>query len=159
MSSTHKIVAVELDDFIRNKDSFYWYAVLSDGTTVYQDDDRPELEEKNAWLRLKKYCELNKIYVVKVGLKFYSNFAEIDTSDWDGVFFIKSVLGFIRIRRNKSDKPMPTKRYPSRHFYNIGRLVGDKIIVQKWEMPVVLYRTDDVRDLKPNDETSLIRKP
>jgi hypothetical protein len=144
MSLTPSLVSVELDSFIKDQESFYWFAKLDDGTIVYEDDNRPGLEEKNAWRRLKTYCELNNRQVVQVGFRFHSNEVLIDTSDWDGVFFIKSVLGFIRV--NKSDKPKPPRRFPSRHFYTLGRL-GDKIIATKWEMPLCMERNTEEREI------------
>src|SRR5690606_33191308 len=106
MSSSQNLVSNTLDDFIRSKESYYWFVVLNNGEFVYEDDDRPGLEEKNAWKRLKEYCEINRLHIVKVGMVFGSNRVEFSTEDWDGVFFIKSVLGFFDTRR-------PYKRYPN----------------------------------------------
>lgn len=154
--SLDQSVTTEIDDFIRDKDMHYWAATLSNGITVYEDDDRPELEEKNAWKRLKAYCEINRIHVEKLELVFRSNRLTIDTSDCDGVFFIKSVLGYVRIKRG--DKPLPIKRFPSRHFYNIGILKDGVLTVTKYEMPSVTFRTVDERNIGDIEQQLTILK-
>jgi hypothetical protein len=47
------------DPFLEEKT--IWVAELSDGTKIYQDDDRKGLEEHSAWIRLGDY--LRHIYV------------------------------------------------------------------------------------------------
>jgi hypothetical protein len=143
-------VSFELDSFIIDKHTFYWYVILSDGTTVYEDDNRPEFEEKNAWRRLKKYCELNTISIVGFGMVFGSNRRFIETKDWEGVFFIKSILGFI-------DPKKPKKRYPDRHFYHIGRVNGNHIDVQKFQMPGTIERSPYTRDIGEIENILIIK--
>lgn len=150
------LVSVEVDQFIQDKDEHYWFITLNDGTVVYEDDDRPEHEEKSAWKRLKTFCDLNKLYIVQVGLRFRSHIVTIDTADWDGVFFIKSLLGFIRIHDGKGAPPV--MRFPNRYYYNIGRVQGDKIQVQKWEMPAIVLDEDYIRDNGPDEKNLTIYK-
>jgi len=64
------VVSFEVDDFIADKDSTIWIAKLSDGRLVYEDDDRPGYDERSAWKRLKVFCEVNKLYVQQMFIRF-----------------------------------------------------------------------------------------
>jgi hypothetical protein len=60
------------DDFIADK--CIWVAELQDGTKVFQDDDRPGLEEPSAWKRLSQYIKKNPHNpIVGFRLRFRSN--------------------------------------------------------------------------------------
>ena len=54
-----------------------WFVTLSNGETVYQDDDRPNIEPSSAWLRLKTYCKENDVYITEMFLKYRSNIVKI----------------------------------------------------------------------------------
>lgn len=152
MCSAQEITS-SLDSFIIDKDMPYWVITLDDGTTVYEDDNRPGLSEQSAWKRLKRHCEEHARSIHSVRLVFRSNNILIDTRDWDGVFFIKSLLGQIRL--NKSGKPMPIRRFPNRQYYNIGRLSDGILTVSKYELPTIQYRTTEERTVG-QIETELI---
>lgn len=67
-------VCFQEDDFTYEKPR--WVAVLTDGTEVLQDDDRPDLEP-NSWKRLKEYTDSKKLRISRVYLKFRSNVVQI----------------------------------------------------------------------------------
>lgn len=52
-----------------------WVVTLSNGLTVYQDDGRYSVDgsSDNAWLRLKNYCLLEKVYPLNVKFQFRQN--------------------------------------------------------------------------------------
>ena len=75
------------DDFLKEKT--IWIASLSDGTTVFQDDDRSGANPPSAWLRLKDYCEAEDTYINELKIKFRSHTISIPRSE--GYHFIKGI--------------------------------------------------------------------
>lgn len=84
------------DDLCRVVDEFifhqtHWGVELSNGETIYQDDDRPGVSEPSAWIRLKTYCTANHLHIVNFWLQFRSHRQMIGPSNADGYYFVKSV--------------------------------------------------------------------
>jgi len=72
-------------DFLDDKS--IWIVDLSNGITVYQDDDRSG-KEKVAWKRLRKYCDSENVDIINMRLKFRSHTVPIDSGDdIDGYYF------------------------------------------------------------------------
>lgn len=67
-----------------------WVAVLSNSLTVYQDDNRYG-ESDAAWIRLKNYCQTNKVTIEKLRIQFRTNIQEFTSAD--GFYFTKGVAG------------------------------------------------------------------
>ncbi len=63
------------DDYVRGRfeDNTRWVAKLSNGFSVFEDDNRPGLEQKNSWLRLKEYIEETGLRIVGMYLQFRSH--------------------------------------------------------------------------------------
>lgn len=108
------------DEFVR--DSMRWVVVLSNGQTVYEDDDRPGLEEPSAWKRLKSYCQEEKVSIVEMWLQFRSNRVQVAPRGADGYFLVKSVFGVWGDRETF-------------HAYMVGTLVDGKIQGSRWKVP------------------------
>ena len=73
-------LCIEEDDFLCDKT--IWIASLSNGISVYQDDDRGKLKEPSAWKRLGHYISENcpKINIVGMQLKFRSHIVELPSN-------------------------------------------------------------------------------
>ena len=73
-------LCTEEDDFLCDKT--IWIASLSNGVTVYQDDDRSNLKEPSAWKRLGFYISENcpEINIVGMQLKFRSHIVELPSN-------------------------------------------------------------------------------
>lgn len=84
-------VCFSVDDFLFEADLPMFMAELSDGTTVYQDDNRPGLEP-NAWHRLRSYLYEKKLNITRLLVKFRSHVEVIGSSEY-GYFFRRGVLG------------------------------------------------------------------
>lgn len=144
-------ITTKIDDFIRDKDSTIWIVKLSNGLTVYQDDDREGLEP-SAWIRLGNYCRENKVSIVEMSIKFRSH-EELVGSNAEGYFFRRAILGGIGL--NRKEKPI------NRHYFLVGILKDGQVHVKKWQVPEIHLIEEDVRD--PNDENlvgvSLIVNP
>jgi len=70
----------EKDKFLKEKT--IWVAKLSDGTTVYQDDDRPGLVQPSSWLRMKEYVDENGLYIEELSIKFRSHVEKVRSGEY-----------------------------------------------------------------------------
>ena len=109
-----------------------WIATLSNGETIYQDDGRPNVKPSSAWTRLKKYCEVNNLYIINIKVRNRSHIEDIG-SDYDGYFFCKSAgaLMFGDI---------------TQHAFVLGFLEGEKLSVRKWRLPELIPEEIEERD-------------
>ena len=72
-------------DFLEDKS--IWIAELSNGITVYQDDNRSG-KETVAWKRLGIYCESENVDISGMRLRFRSHVVHIESGDdIDGYYF------------------------------------------------------------------------
>jgi hypothetical protein len=80
-----------VDDFVFHKP--HWQVNLSNGETIYQDDDRPGVSEPSAWIRLKNYCTANHLHITGFWLRFRSHILSLGGFEYaDGYYFVKSVF-------------------------------------------------------------------
>jgi len=63
--------------------------------TVVCNDSKYYLKDQKDWLKFVSYCNNQKLQIEKVGLQYRSNTLEIDASDCQGVYIIRSILGVI----------------------------------------------------------------
>lgn len=131
------MIATEFDSFIDDKDKTYWKAKLSDGTVVYEDDDRPEYAQKSAWLRLKEYCTINNLFVQDMWIVFRSHTEYCGHSDI-GFFFTKGALG------------SPATR--TEYRYICGPIIEDRIHTKVWRVPEVIEVESEIRPIEGNEE-------
>lgn len=115
-----------------------WFAELSDGTTVFQDDGRPDAEPPQAWLRLRQYLrsrsEQNHLFIRRIGLKFRSIvFRDILPIDATGYFFSQGCIACL------GDKSMA-------HFFSLGWVTDDNLLqVQRWKVPELIHLETEIR--------------
>lgn len=138
------MVSFEIDDFISNKDSTIWIATLSDGRAVYQDDDRPEHEEKRSWVRLQEYCKKNNLFVKKMAIKFRSHTEHLPESE-EGYFFRKGVLG----------SPAEKKTI---HRYICGPIINGEINVTVFRIPEIIIEETEIRKIEGNEDGIIWKK-
>ena len=109
-----------------------WIATLSNGETIYQDDGRPNVEPASAWIRLKRYCKINDVYITNMKIRNRSHVQDIG-SDYDGYFFCKGAGGLLF-----GDMTL--------HTFIIGTLAGEKLSVKKWRLPELISEESEERD-------------
>lgn len=126
------MVSTELDSFILDKDEAYWWVELNNGTKVYQDDNRPEYEEKIAWYRLKTYCEANNLYPVKMWITFRSH-TEFCGESNQGFFFSFGLFSSLLLQKQR---------------YVCGPIINDEIHVKVWTLKEVLEEKDEA-EIRP----------
>lgn len=118
------------DDFVHEK--LRWVVVLSNKDKIFQDDYRPDLEEKSAWLRLKKYLAINDLYIVNMVLQFRSHIIQIGT-DKEAYFFCKSVGAW--------------SFGPSFNYYKAGFCQGERVHVTTYQVPELIKIETQCRSL------------
>lgn len=117
-----------LEEYRKDKYKIWIRATLSNNQQYY-------LPDINQWKELKEICKTSKLKVNSVGLQYRSHSIEVDTSDTDGVYLIKSVLGMM----GETTKQTIT----------IGKLYGDTIHKSMWITPELieeLKTTDSIAD-------------
>jgi hypothetical protein len=115
-----------------------WEAVLSDGTTVIQDDGRPGLEP-SAWLRLARHCWENGLRVRSLSVRFRSNVVRAVPDDAPGYFFRNCV-----------------KKWLSGHTVRsllVGWLGEGGVRVTRLRVPDLVVLGEEVRD--PADDRAV----
>lgn len=116
------MVCREIDMFIVN--NIIWIAQLSNGETIYQDDNRPGYDEPNAWLRLNSYVNDNKLNITGLGIRFKTNYVWTEPNK-DGYFFAK--VASASWGDDKTD-----------HYYKIGYLEGETIQTFQYRVPELI---------------------
>lgn len=142
----HKQICIEYDKWMEDVwvHSTRWIALLSNSKTVWQDDGRPGVEDLPAWVRLKNYCEEENEYIKELQLQFRSNNSGKIYSDADGFFFSKLLKASFKSARKM-------KVFNS-DYYLIGRVLGDEVHIDKWNIPALVLeeqfirKTDDCLD-------------
>lgn len=140
-------VCKTVDDFIRDK--LRWVVELSNGETVYEDDDRPGEDPPSAWVRLRAYCHDNRLHVVGMRLQFRTHIVGVGPDEGipDGFYFVKSAYGIMGV----------DGRQENYGAYIAGYLKDGKIFVTRWKTPELEQLGHEVREHQA-DSLSLIEK-
>ena len=106
-----------IDAYRTNKSAVWIRCTLSNGEELFYD-------KFDGWKEIKKKCESDKLFFKSLSLQFRSHKVDVDVSDCDGVYLIRSVMGQIG-----SD---------TRNYYTFGRIFGDKVKKQMWLVPELI---------------------
>lgn len=122
----NNFVSKQIDPFIdQYADSNpIWIVTLSNGETVYQDDDRPDAIPASAWQRLGNYCRDNGIYITSMKIKNRSHVETVGEGG-DGYYFCKAAGKFLFDGRTD-------------HSFIVGVLDNGKLRVRKWNLPEIV---------------------
>ena len=139
-------VSKRLDSYVNvyGDNNPMWIVELSNGETVYQDDDRPGIEPPSAWKRLKIYCDAHDVHVVKMNVKNRSHMENVGEGD-DGYFFCKSAGAFLF-----GDETI--------HSFVVGKLKDGKLFTRKWRMPEVIPEGVEKRNIVESLEFLITKK-
>lgn len=123
------------DDWLaeRYESETRWIATLSNGESVIQDDYRPGVFPESAWLRLKKYCEDNNVFVTNLNLQFRSHI-ECAANNCDGIYFCRAILA-----------SMFNQQTP---MYNVGVIRNNKVFLTKWRTPELIVVGNEEREIE-----------
>lgn len=127
------MICTKEDDFIFEKPR--WVAVLSDGTKVYQDDDRPNLEINSAWIRLKKHIINTGLKITSLYFQFRSNLFYPFQENAKGYYFSNGVIGQL-----SSDYSI--------NLFVSGEIVGNVARIKSIKVPELIVINEEDRVLE-----------
>lgn len=135
------------DDYINEKFETHprWVVTLSDGRNVYQDDDRPEFEEKSAWIRLGNFLKIHdELSIIDMTIGFRSHIVRIGERA-DGYFFSKGIFGGIG-----TDQIV--------QFFIVGTLYSNILLVNKYILPEMEIIETEIRNPFEEGEKLICQK-
>jgi hypothetical protein len=106
-----------LEEYRKDKYKVWIRATLSNGTEYY-------LPNHDQWVALQSVCKDQQLNVLKLGLQYRSHFVEVDTSDCDGVYLIRSLIGVMGENSKQS--------------ITIGKVYGDTVKKTMWVTPELI---------------------
>lgn len=130
-----------------------WKIVLTDGTVVYGDYDRPGLD--NPWFRLKDYCKQNDVVPKSVELHMFGAPKKVFFENEDGLD------GLLVMRGMAKDQSMDGSHSQSFQTLTVSLLRDDcsMIDVAKYTWPFNEFEKDrDVRVLTEENLKNMIFK-
>lgn len=111
-----------------------WFVRLSNGEDVFQDDGRPGLTPRSAWMRLKERLETEPLRIESVGLRFRTNVLQDVLPRYaEGYAFMRAALSTFGSAETS-------------HFYVLGCLKGSTLHVRRFAVPELLLATEEERD-------------
>lgn len=123
-----------------------WVARLSDGSHVYQDDDRPWVATP-AWVRLKNYVESNGLWVTALWPEFRDHrFRHALPDDAAGYVCLRSLMAVFGLD------------FPAFTFFKLGAVDGDVVRLQTWQTPELILMEEETVPVSQM-EFAIIRKP
>ena len=123
-------------DFLEDKT--IWVAVLSNGLTVYQDDNRSG-KEAVAWKRLFDYCQKENVEIIGMHLKFRSHLIPMPCGDdVQGYYFCYGA--------HKEFDETITKQH-----YICGVLSNDRLEYSWYQTPELILTREHSRNPKNSD--------
>ena len=130
-----------------------WLITLTDGTPVYGDYERPELD--NPWNRLKDHCSLNNVLPAKVELYMFGAEMRVFFEDPNGLDGISVLRGIGK------EQTMDGSHSQSFQTLTVSLLRDscDYIDVGKYTWPINEFeQKDSVRGLSPVNLKNMIFK-
>jgi hypothetical protein len=124
-----------LDEYKKDKNKTWIRAILSNEIEIY-------LIDYSEWTKLKSYCQENKLSIKKIGLQYRSHSIEVDTSECDGVYLTRSILGSF----GESTK----------QTFTIGKLIEGTVKKTIWIIPELLQEFEDEDKVENCFEEALI---
>ncbi len=125
------------------EDKPIWIAELSNGESIYQDDNAEKYEDVSAWIRLKKYLKINNLKIKKLYLRFRSNILHTIEENSEGYFFSMGIIGMMNSSTNVN-------------YYIIGNIKNNKVSIKKIKVPELIVFDEEERELSSCTEEQLI---
>ena len=139
-------VCKQFDEFIQTyaECTPRWEVVLNNNERIFQDDDRPGMQPKSAWLRLREYCEEHNLYIKEMTIMFRDNVFALP-SNADGYFFSKGARGMFGSTRTML-------------LFFVGTLQSGRLEVSCWKVPEMLKEWTEERNPNEANECLIQRK-
>jgi hypothetical protein len=112
-----------LKEYRKNKQNI-WIVPTCYSTTYY-------LKNNTEWLEFVKFCNTEKLTISSIGLQYRSHSISVDTSDCDGVYVVRSLIGMMGEK--------------SKETITIGKLQNDIVYKTMWVTPELIeqLKTED----------------
>ena len=120
------MICTQEDSFLDEKT--IWIATLSDGNTVFQDDDREGDFHPSAWIRLKDHCDSKGVYIDNLSIRFRDH--KVDVPKAEAYHFIKSVGCMVG--------------YPEEHFFIVSLLKQGELVRTWYKVPEIVENDSSV---------------
>tara|TARA_Y100000817_G_C16432195_1_gene356886 strand:+ start:17 stop:430 length:414 start_codon:yes stop_codon:yes gene_type:complete len=117
-----------LERYRSNKRATWVNVRLTNGEEHYYD-------QYEGWRSLKERCDKENIFIQEMSLQFRSHQVDIDLTDAEGIYLIRSLMG--QLGGNTRD------------YLTTGILKGDKVYKKMWIVPELIVdkeMTDSVED-------------
>jgi hypothetical protein len=136
MNELIKHYDIWLSEYRQNKYNVWFIVDLSNGEKIY-------LKTYNEWCeKLKPYCYENKLKINAINLQYRSNTVTIDTTNSDGVYLIRSILGQI----GQANKQTVT----------VGKIKNNKVIKSIFLTPELITYLEEEDRLEQCFEQAII---
>lgn len=134
----------EIDDYLLDHyDSNACFEVdLSNGFTIYSDDNRPGRTEPSCWIRLANYIKESQVDIIGYRVRFRSNVQHI-AYNADGYYFAHAVLGSFG-----SSECI--------EYYSAGYLKDGILKVKRFQKPALNIHTEEERNWKDSKQCLII---
>ncbi len=128
-------VCTQTDEFTQEKhlSEARWEAMLTNGETIIQDDDRPGVTPNSAWERLGQYVQTTGLKIASVKLAFRDNVVRPVPNNAEGYFFCKALGSFLEDQRSYG-------------YFLLGYLQEGKVKLQRWSVPELVPVEVETRD-------------
>lgn len=151
------MICTEYDSFLKQKDKTVWIVELEHeigqgDCIVYQDDDRPGLDEPKAWLRLKQFLKEDLEFAVKrYGVMFRDHIEWLpieypyafDIPNRGGIYFSYGFSGDMFDAHTAN-------------YYVLGVVEGDNIHKYWYRVPELILYDETWDKIPPSDDPRLI---
>ena len=125
-----------------------WFAELSNGEKIFQDDDRPGEHPPSAWVRLVAHCQTNNLHVKRFYLSTGDGLIHPfeDDEGLEGAYFSKGISGDMFSAETT-------------HSYIFGNVRGNELRIKKYSIPDCQFITDsEIRQLTEDNVQYIIFK-
>jgi len=124
-----------LEQYRSNKHAIWINIRLTNGEELYYD-------EYDGWLTVKKICDEEDIFIEEISLQFRSHEVDIDLTDAEGIYLVRSVMGqFGGITKN---------------YFTTGILKQNKVYKKMWIVPELIVDKEVVDNIEDCFEEALI---
>lgn len=82
------------------------------------------------WQKVKNLCQTDKVDIIEIGLQRKSNYVGVDTTNCDGVYLIRSIIGMMGQEAIKT--------------YTIGKIFDDQVHKQVYLIPELIEHRKEV---------------
>lgn len=124
-----------LEEYKKDKYNTWIRVILTNSQEIY-------LREYSEWFDLKTYCEENSLGIDKIGLQYRSQSIEVDSSNTDGCYLVRSIIGSFGTA--------------ARQTFTIGKLIDNKVAKTIWIIPELIKEFEDEDSIDSCFEEAII---